>query len=125
MPLADVALDTSPCNGGTTTLDALASGVPVVTCSTPGFAGRMAASAVRACGLDELVQPDLDGYRALAIRLATDLTLLKTTRERVRAAHTASALFDARTRVRELESAYLEMHERALSGTPPASFDVH
>jgi len=123
--LADVAFDTSPCNGGTTTLDALASGVPVVTCPTPGFAGRMAASALHACGLDELVQHDLDGYRDIAIKLATNPELLGAIRERVRKARTDSALFDTKTRVRELESAYMQMHGRVARGEAPASFEVH
>jgi predicted O-linked N-acetylglucosamine transferase (SPINDLY family) len=122
--LADIALDTSPCNGGTTTLDALASGVPVVTCPTPGFAGRMAASALKACGLGDLVQRDLDSYRALAIRLAKDRALLEASRERVRAARNNSALFDTQARVREIESAFIAMHKRALRGEPPLSFSV-
>ena len=122
--LADLALDTPICNGGTTTLDALAAGVPVISCPAPGFAGRMAASALLAAGLPELVLPDLDAYRRTAIALATDGTRRAALRSGVAQARRESALFDVKLRVRELEAAFTRMHERASQGHPPASFDV-
>jgi predicted O-linked N-acetylglucosamine transferase (SPINDLY family) len=122
--LADVALDTPVCNGGTTTLDALAAGVPVISCSAPGFAGRMAASALLAAGLPELVLHDLDAYRRTAIALATDGARRGALRSKVAQARRDCALFDVKLRVRELEAAFIQMHERALRGHAPASFDV-
>jgi protein O-GlcNAc transferase len=122
--LADIALDTSPCNGGTTTLDALASGVPVVTHSTPGFAGRMAASALAACGLQDWIQPDPTTYRSFAVRMATDTKGLSAVRQHLTEARTSSGLFDAGRRVRELEWAYRAMHRRTVNRQPLVSFDV-
>jgi tetratricopeptide (TPR) repeat protein len=123
IPLADLALDTPIYNGGATTLDALTAGIPVLTCSAPGFAGRMAASALRAAGLPDLVHRDLEAYTEAAIRLASDARQRKTVATRVAAAR-RSPLFDAATRTRELESAYERMHERAVRGEAPDSFDL-
>ncbi len=122
--LADLALDTPICNGGTTTLDALASGVPVISCSAPGFAGRMAASTLHAAGLAELVQPDLKSYRDTAIALSMDATRRRILKDKVARARHESPVFDVKLRVRELEAAFVRMHERALRGEAPASFDL-
>jgi predicted O-linked N-acetylglucosamine transferase (SPINDLY family) len=123
IPLADLALDTPIYNGGATTLDALLAGVPVLTCPSPGFAGRMAASALHAAGLGELVFSDLKAYVHAAIRLASDAAQRREMAARVAAA-LRSPLFDAASRTRELESAYERMHERASRGDAPRSFDL-
>lgn len=124
IPLADLALDTPVYNGGATTLDALACGLPVLACAGQGFAGRMAASALRAAGLDELVTADLRGYAETAIRLARRREMLDALKQRVIGARTESRLFDVAGRTRQLEAAFLRMHARAASGQPPAPFDL-
>ena len=70
--LADLFLDTLPYNAHTTASDALWAGLPVVTCQGNAFAGRVAASLLKAVGLPELVTHNLADYEALALRLATD-----------------------------------------------------
>ena len=45
-------------------------GVPLVTCLGTTFVGRVAASLLKAVGLDELVTQSLDDYEALALKLA-------------------------------------------------------
>jgi protein O-GlcNAc transferase len=116
---ADLALDTPIYNGGATTLDALACGVPVLTCLGQGFAGRMAASAVLAAGLDDLVVATRRDYAATAIELARQRDTQATLRRRALAARESAPLFDVRARVRELESAYLTMLAKSaeLGGT--------
>ncbi len=122
--LADLMLDTQVYNGGSTSLDALDSGVPVLTCPAPGFAGRMAASALAAAGLTDLVMPDLDAYAARAISLLRNCAARRALADRVSRARERSLLFDASRRVRELEAAFVTMLERARRGEPPASFDL-
>jgi len=122
--LADLALDTRTYNGGATTLDCIAAGVPVLTCPAPGMAGRMAASALLAADLPDLVFADLDAYARSAIALAADPNARSALAGRVRKAGRAAALFDIASRVREVEAAYMHMHERALRGEKPASFDL-
>jgi predicted O-linked N-acetylglucosamine transferase (SPINDLY family) len=78
--LADLFLDTLPCNAHTTTTDALWTGLPVLTCLGKTFAGRVAASMLNAIGLSELVTYNQEEYELLALRLATDRTLMRAIR---------------------------------------------
>ncbi len=68
----DVALDTFPYNGTTTTLDSLMMGVPVVTLAGDCHAGRVGASLLTRIGIPEFIARDADEYVALAIELACD-----------------------------------------------------
>jgi hypothetical protein len=66
----DIALDTFPYNGGTTTTEALWQGVPVVCFVGDRWASRISATLVRNAGLAECVALDLDGYVKRATELA-------------------------------------------------------
>src|SRR5262249_24876901 len=68
----DVALDTFPCNGGTTTMEPLWQGVPLVTFTGDRWAARISASLLQEAGLPEFIAADIEGYIALAIALAGD-----------------------------------------------------
>ena len=80
---ADLFLDTFPYNAHVTASDALWAGLPVVTLQGNSFAARVAAGFLVNLGLDELVASTLDGYEALALSLATDVTRLAKIRERL------------------------------------------
>ncbi len=66
----DLALDTFPYSGGTTTSEAVWQGVPVITFHGDRWATRQSASINRAAGLSEFVGRDLDDYISIAIGLA-------------------------------------------------------
>jgi protein O-GlcNAc transferase len=68
----DVALDPLPYTGGTTTLQALWMGVPVVTLQGGHFVSRMGASFMTAAGLQDWVSLDAPAYIARATRAAAD-----------------------------------------------------
>jgi predicted O-linked N-acetylglucosamine transferase (SPINDLY family) len=68
----DIALDPVPYNGGTTTLQAMWQGVPVVVKAGGHFVSRMGASFMTAAGLPEWVATDDDGYVDIARRMAAD-----------------------------------------------------
>ena len=121
---ADIALDTFPCNGHTTTSDKLWAGLPVVTFKGSNFASRVSESLLRALGLPELVTEDADGFVALCIALATDTTKRRAIREKIAANRFAAPLFDTERLTRHLEIAYETMVERARQGLPPEHFDV-
>jgi predicted O-linked N-acetylglucosamine transferase (SPINDLY family) len=70
--VVDVALDTFPVGGHTTTSDALWMGVPVVTLPGPCFVSRVAASLLIAVKLPELIAQDAAQYHAIAMALAQD-----------------------------------------------------
>ena len=80
----DIALDTVPYNGGTTTCDALWMGVPVVTLPGGRFCSRMGASILKTTGLEKFVATDADDYVRLATNLAFDTQKLKTLRSSLR-----------------------------------------
>jgi predicted O-linked N-acetylglucosamine transferase (SPINDLY family) len=88
------------------------------------FAGRVAASLLKAVGLPELVTGTLDEYRSLALALGCDRNALKKLKEKLALAHTASALFDTARITRHLESAYGQMWQRQLQGQAPSSFTI-
>jgi protein O-GlcNAc transferase len=83
----DIALDTFPFSGGTTTAEALFMGVPVVTLRGDRFAGRVSESILAAIGLAEFVAEDADAYVRIAAALAGDrdrlAMLRRTMRERM------------------------------------------
>lgn len=122
--LADLFLDTLPYNAHTTASDALWAGVPLLTCLGETFAGRVAASLLRAAGLPELVTGTPEEYEALAVALATDARRLEELRRRLAENRLAAPLFDARRFARHLESAYARMVERHLAGLPPEHIRV-
>jgi predicted O-linked N-acetylglucosamine transferase (SPINDLY family) len=80
----DIALDTVPYNGGTTTCDALWMGVPVVTLPGGRFCSRMGASVLKTVGLEEFVATNADDYVRLATTLAADARRLRTLRSSLR-----------------------------------------
>lgn len=122
--LADLFLDTLPCNAHTTASDALWAGLPVLTCRGGAFPGKVAASVLRAMGLPELIAENLDDYEALAFRLATTPGLMADIRARLARNKTTHPLFDTDRFRRHLESAYATMYERHQRGESPRHFSV-
>jgi len=122
--LADLFLDTLPCNAHTTASDALWAGLPVLTCVGNTFAGRVAGSLLSAVGLRELVTQTLHDYETLALKLARAPALLAEIRGRLERNRSAAPLFDLERFRRHLEAAYLRMWETAQRGEPPRGFSV-
>lgn len=109
LPLADLALDTFPCNGHTTTSDALWAGVPVVTLQGEAFAARVASSLLTAAGLDELVARSEADYVATVVRLCRDREGLRRLRKQAEALRSESDLFDGQAFARKLEALLAEI----------------
>jgi predicted O-linked N-acetylglucosamine transferase (SPINDLY family) len=111
--LADIYLDTWPYNAHSTTCDALWSGVPVLTCAGESFASRVAASALTAVGLPELITRSIQDYEQKALELLQHPERLQTLRARLAQLRVESPLFDTVGYCRNLEEAYRTMYERA------------
>jgi predicted O-linked N-acetylglucosamine transferase (SPINDLY family) len=124
LSLADLVLDTLPYNAHTTASDALWAGVPLATCRGRAFAGRVAASLLSAIGLPELVTEDLNGYEALAARLAREPALLQSFRDRLAENRLTHPLFDTDRFRRHIEAAYRRMWKIAQRGGIPEHFAV-
>jgi len=121
---ADLFLDTLPYNAHTTASDALWAGVPVVTRAGEAFAGRVAASLLKAVGMPELVTATPEAYEELAIDLATHPDKLASIRKVLDAHRDRAPLFDPALFARHLEAAYTMMYERHQAGLAPAHLYV-
>ena len=124
LSLADLFLDTLPYNAHSSASDALWAGVPVLTLIGNSFAGRVAASALKAVGLPEMIAYSPDDYEGTALKLARDPAALAELRAKLRHNRLTSPLFDTQRFTRDLETAFASMWERHRRGEPPASFAV-
>jgi len=91
---ADVALDTTPWSGGTTTAETLWMGVPVITMPGPLMPSRMSASMLQAVGLDDLIARDEAEFGRIAAGLAGDAARRAQLRLGLRSRMAASPLCD-------------------------------
>ena len=107
----DIGLDPFPYNGGTTTVEAVWMGVPVITLRGDRFVGRMGESIMMNLGLEECVTDSEDAYIAKAIGLASDLPRLAVLRSNLRNQLLKSPLCDGPGFTRDLEAAYRKMWE--------------
>jgi protein O-GlcNAc transferase len=110
--LADLFLDTWPYNAGTTAVDALWAGLPVLTKKGKAFVARMATDALRAIDVPELITRTQQDYKELAIELALNPDKLKQLKDKVLRKRLTTALFDPTANTRHIENAYLEMYRR-------------
>ena len=102
----DVALDPFPYNGGTTSLQALWMGCPLVTLAGGNFVSRMGSSFLTHLGRPEWVARDPDDYLAIALRLAEQVRQAPWSRQAHRRAMQASALCRIEAHTREIEAIY-------------------
>jgi predicted O-linked N-acetylglucosamine transferase (SPINDLY family) len=105
----DIALDTFPYNGGTTTFEAVWMGVPVLTLAGERFCSRMAASVLLNIGMDEMVTDSPTQYVQVAIALAADPSRVERLRHRLRERLAASPCCDGPRTARKLEAALRKM----------------
>jgi predicted O-linked N-acetylglucosamine transferase (SPINDLY family) len=108
----DVALDTFPYNGTTTTMEALWMGVPVVSVAGNTHVSRVGVSLLTNLGLGELLAPTRDEYVETAVRLAHDSRRLEHYRSTLRDRVRNSPLCDAPAFVRRLENVYRSLWRR-------------
>jgi predicted O-linked N-acetylglucosamine transferase (SPINDLY family) len=123
--LADLFLDTLPYNAHTTASDSLWAGLPLLTCTGPAFASRVAASVLTAAGVPELITHSLAEYEARALELAGDAALLAAIRSKLEPEQLKSRpLFDTEQMARDMESAFRTMSERHRRGENAETFFV-
>ncbi len=113
----DIALDTFPYNGTTTTCEALWMGVPVLTLAGQGHAARVGASLLSQVGLGEWIMESADEVAHQAARLGGDMAALIELRGGLRARVAASPLCDGGVHARDVEQAYRAMWQKACAVT--------
>ncbi|WP_313238524.1 O-linked N-acetylglucosamine transferase, SPINDLY family protein [Delftia acidovorans] len=104
--IADVALDTSPVSGGTTTLHAVWMGLPIVTLDAVRGVEASTASALRGIRFGGEITKDVDGYVQAALRFMDDPDRLVHHRQISRSKLEASILMNYSERTADLEKAY-------------------
>ena len=122
--LADLFLDTLPYNAHPTASDALWAGLPVLTQMGEAFAGRVAASLLKAVGLPEMITRDTAAYEALAVALGQDAARAAALKAKLAAALPGAPLFDTPRFTRHLEAAFRLMWQRHVEGKAPEGFAV-
>ena len=105
----DLALDTFPYGGMTTTLDALWMGVPVVSLVGQRNLGRAGLSILSNVGLADFAVTSVDAYVESAVRAAQDTAKLARLRSELRSRMQASPLLDASGFTRKIEAAFRDM----------------
>jgi predicted O-linked N-acetylglucosamine transferase (SPINDLY family) len=105
----DIALDTFPYNGTTTTCETLWMGIPVISLIGASSVARSGYALLKTVGLEELAAHDAEGYVRLAVALAGDPDRLSALRAGMRARVSASALRDEAGMACDLEAAYRHM----------------
>lgn len=99
----DVALDTFPFPGGTTTTEALWMGVPTITLGGNTMLARQGLALMSAAGMPEWVVRSVDEYIDKAVQICANPALITSIRQEIRARVQMSPLFDTRLFARDFE----------------------
>ena len=110
----DLALDPAPCPAGTTSLDALANGVPVLTLAGGDYYSRIGVANTGPMGLDELITESWDDYVERAVELTADVQALDRLRQSVRARFDASGRRDELGFTRRFEGVLADLFNQWL-----------
>jgi predicted O-linked N-acetylglucosamine transferase (SPINDLY family) len=102
----DIGLDPFPYGGGTTSLDALWMGVPVITLCGARALSRTGVTLLAQLELEELIASNDEEYVKIAVGLAGDLGRLGRLRAGLRRRLMESPLMDEKGYTRDLEGAY-------------------
>ncbi len=108
----DIALDCWPHNAGTTTFEALLSGVPVIAKRDRISVGRLSDMVLTPLGFSDWVVNTEAEFVELAVKMANDPLKLSEIRAGLREHMNNSAFIDFKARTRGLEAGYLEMVRR-------------
>jgi predicted O-linked N-acetylglucosamine transferase (SPINDLY family) len=117
--LADIFLDTWPCNAHTTCSDALWVGLPVLTLIGESFASRVGASLLKAIGLEEMIMHTPETYQMKAIELGNNPNKVKIIKEKLMSNISSAPLFDIHLYVQHIEMAFRKMYEIYQNDQPP------
>ena len=122
--LADLFLDTFVYTAATTAIDALWSGLPILTRPGGDFFSRICATLVRNVGLVDMICGSTREYEDRAVYFAENPAALAEVHGRLARNRLTGPLFDLPRFVRNLERAYGIMWQRYVSGEAPVGFTV-
>lgn len=108
----DIALDSFPYNGGTTSCDTLAMGVPFIALRGSHAVARVGSSLLATVGLEELAAETPEDYVARTVALARDPERLRALRSGLREQVFDSPLMDHARFAQEMGEAFRSMWKR-------------
>lgn len=108
----DMALDTFPYNGGTTTMHSLWMGVPVLALEGDKSISRVGSETMRGLGLPEFSCSNTTDYIQTAVNLAANLNFMRATRSTLRSRLTSALISRAKEFTAELEDVFIETSQR-------------
>ncbi|CAG7633937.1 Photosystem I assembly protein Ycf3 [Paenibacillus solanacearum] len=108
----DIALDTFPYHGTTTTCEALLMGVPVITLLGKYHVSRVGASLLSNIGLTQFITHSQFDYVERAVSLALQPELLNNLRSTIRGRFLQSSLTDAVPFTKDLEKLYAQVWDK-------------
>ena len=112
----DIALDPFPYPGGTTSVEGLWMGVPVLTLAGERFLSRQGVGILMNAGLSEWVAADIDDYVTRAMSHSAGLQRLAALRKGLRQQVLVSPVFDAPRFARHFEAALRGMWQEWCNG---------
>tara|TARA_Y100001958_G_C21054442_1_gene419429 strand:- start:272 stop:823 length:552 start_codon:yes stop_codon:yes gene_type:complete len=122
--LADLFLDTYPCNAHTTASDALRVGLPLLTLKGQSFASRVSTSLLKELEMEELITNNYEEYTIRAIELAKDKELINNIKVKLQKNVKSKTLFKAETFTKYLEISYQKVYELYLRDMQPDHIEV-
>lgn len=122
--VADVFLDCTPFNGGTTANDALFMGLPILTLTGKTFASRMAGSLLHSLSLDELITYTLEDYEEKAVWLSQNRNHVADLRRSIEARRSTCNLFNMPKQVRDIEALYEKAIAQGIPNKQTKTFTV-
>ena len=123
--LADLFLDTFPCNAHTTASDALRSSLPIITIKGNSFASRVASSLLSSVGLEELITKSGKEYEELAVKIAENKNFYKEIKDKLKKNIIDMPLFNSKLFTKKLETAYIEVYKNYNENIKPETIKIN
>ena len=123
--LADLFLDTFPCNAHTTASDSLRSSLPIITIQGNSFASRVASSLLTSVGLEELITKSEKEYEELAIKIAENKNFYQEIKDKLKNNIINMPLFNSKLYTKKLEAAYIEVYKNYNENTKPETIQIN
>ena len=125
LKMADLFIDTFPCNGHTTTSDALWAGLPVLTLQGETFASRVSSSLLNALEIPELITKNSIDYEKKAIEFGNDLKKIINLKKKIETNKFIKPLFNTKLFTNHIEQAYIEMQKKYQEKRLPENIEIN
>ena len=125
LKLADLFLDTYPCNAHTTASDSLRSCLPIITLRGNSFASRVTSSLLSSVGLAKLITDTKQEYEELAIKIATENDYFDKIKNELKNNIKTKPLLNTRMFTKNLEKAYFNVYEKYINNNIPENIDIN